>query len=130
MVELSMGCYHITCRYNHQFYYICQAKWKTCKCVCADQDRVWPGAAVVEPDSDEDDSDDDDSGDEDSDDDDSEEEDAPAPARVRAHLHRHVWQRFDGDHRHDTTCPECDNFFPWLLRCTVCRRRSCRHCTK
>ncbi|TDL23948.1 hypothetical protein BD410DRAFT_129824 [Rickenella mellea] len=32
VVELSMGCYHITCRCGAQFCYLCSAKWKTCNC--------------------------------------------------------------------------------------------------
>lgn len=33
LVELSMGCYHMTCRCSTQFCYLCAAPWKTCTCV-------------------------------------------------------------------------------------------------
>jgi IBR domain, a half RING-finger domain len=32
LVELSVGCYHMTCRCNTQFCYLCAARWKTCTC--------------------------------------------------------------------------------------------------
>ncbi|KAI0824146.1 hypothetical protein BC628DRAFT_1339647 [Trametes gibbosa] len=32
LVELSIGCYHIICRCNYQFCYLCGAQWKQCNC--------------------------------------------------------------------------------------------------
>lgn len=32
LVELLMGCNHMTCRCRHQFCYVCTAPWKTCRC--------------------------------------------------------------------------------------------------
>ncbi|CAD6570948.1 MAG: hypothetical protein ASARMPREDX12_003992 [Alectoria sarmentosa] len=32
MIELSDGCYHITCICGAEFCYICGVKWKTCNC--------------------------------------------------------------------------------------------------
>ncbi|KAJ8455043.1 hypothetical protein ONZ51_g12675 [Trametes cubensis] len=32
LVELSIGCYHITCRCSTQFCYVCAALWKQCDC--------------------------------------------------------------------------------------------------
>ncbi|CDO72421.1 hypothetical protein BN946_scf184977.g121 [Trametes cinnabarina] len=32
LVELSFGCYHIICRCNKQFCYLCAAPWKECGC--------------------------------------------------------------------------------------------------
>jgi len=33
VVQLNLGCYHITCRCRTQFCYLCAARWKTCNCV-------------------------------------------------------------------------------------------------
>ncbi|KAI0768475.1 hypothetical protein BD413DRAFT_479286 [Trametes elegans] len=40
LVELSIGCYHMTCRCRHQFCYLCTARWKTCRCTQWDEDRL------------------------------------------------------------------------------------------
>ncbi|KAG1745663.1 hypothetical protein EDB19DRAFT_1632139, partial [Suillus lakei] len=32
VVELSTGCFHMTCRCKTQFCYLCRARWKTCNC--------------------------------------------------------------------------------------------------
>ncbi|KAI0082222.1 hypothetical protein K474DRAFT_1655575 [Panus rudis PR-1116 ss-1] len=48
LVELSIGCYHMTCRCRKEFCYVCTATWKTCPCpqweerrlVAVAQDRV------------------------------------------------------------------------------------------
>ncbi|KAI1797701.1 hypothetical protein LXA43DRAFT_981615 [Ganoderma leucocontextum] len=40
LVELTIGCYHMTCRCRHQFCYICTAQWKTCACTQWDEDRL------------------------------------------------------------------------------------------
>jgi len=40
IVELSQGCYHITCRCSTQFCYLCSARWKTCSCVQWDEERL------------------------------------------------------------------------------------------
>ncbi|OSD06020.1 hypothetical protein PYCCODRAFT_1456975 [Trametes coccinea BRFM310] len=32
LVELSLGCYHMICRCNKQFCYLCAAPWKECNC--------------------------------------------------------------------------------------------------
>ncbi|KAG9311550.1 hypothetical protein JVU11DRAFT_7755 [Chiua virens] len=32
VVELSTGCFHMTCRCRTEFCYLCQARWKTCQC--------------------------------------------------------------------------------------------------
>ncbi|KAI0374361.1 hypothetical protein BV20DRAFT_1033200 [Pilatotrama ljubarskyi] len=46
LVELSIGCYHMTCRCRHQFCYLCTARWKTCKCVQWDEGRLIAAAEV------------------------------------------------------------------------------------
>ena len=40
IVELSQGCFHITCRCRTSFCYLCAAPWKTCTCRQWDQDRI------------------------------------------------------------------------------------------
>ncbi|KAI0735373.1 hypothetical protein C8Q76DRAFT_712045 [Earliella scabrosa] len=40
LVELTIGCYHMTCRCRHQFCYLCTATWKTCRCDQWDEDRL------------------------------------------------------------------------------------------
>lgn len=45
MVELDLGCYHITCRCKTEFCYLCSARWKTCKCPKWDESMLLPDAA-------------------------------------------------------------------------------------
>jgi hypothetical protein len=33
MIELDKGCYHVRCRCNTNFCYLCGAIWKTCSCI-------------------------------------------------------------------------------------------------
>jgi hypothetical protein len=40
MVELTQGCYHMTCRCRAEFCYLCAAHWKTCPCPQWDEDRL------------------------------------------------------------------------------------------
>ncbi|KAI0336007.1 hypothetical protein GY45DRAFT_572325 [Cubamyces sp. BRFM 1775] len=40
LIELTMGCYHITCRCRHQFCYLCTATWRTCTCRQWDENRL------------------------------------------------------------------------------------------
>ncbi|KAI4196919.1 MAG: hypothetical protein LQ350_006232 [Teloschistes chrysophthalmus] len=39
LVELSIGCRHITCKCRAEFCYTCGARWQTCVCTEADQAR-------------------------------------------------------------------------------------------
>ncbi|XVE59770.1 hypothetical protein DITRI_Ditri05aG0073800 [Diplodiscus trichospermus] len=45
MIELSEGCYHMTCRCGYEFCYNCGAEWKnkkaTCSCPLWEEDRIW-----------------------------------------------------------------------------------------
>ncbi|KAG6332880.1 hypothetical protein ID866_6215 [Astraeus odoratus] len=40
MIELNMGCYHMTCRCRTEFCYMCRARWKTCRCPQWDERRL------------------------------------------------------------------------------------------
>lgn len=40
LVELNLGCYHMTCRCRAQFCYLCAATWKTCQCPQWDEARL------------------------------------------------------------------------------------------
>ena len=44
VVELNLGCYHMTCRCRAQFCYLCAARWKTCLCPQWDEDRLMVAA--------------------------------------------------------------------------------------
>lgn len=39
MVELTVGCRHITCKCGAEFCYVCNARWRTCNCTESDKDR-------------------------------------------------------------------------------------------
>ncbi|KAH7104024.1 hypothetical protein BKA62DRAFT_35058 [Auriculariales sp. MPI-PUGE-AT-0066] len=40
MIELDMGCYHMTCFCRTQFCYLCAAPWKTCGCAQWEENRL------------------------------------------------------------------------------------------
>ena len=40
LVELTVGCYHMTCRCKRQFCYLCAKPWKTCSCPQFDEQRL------------------------------------------------------------------------------------------
>ena len=39
-MELTHGCYHITCRCSKQFCYLCAETWKNCTCPQWDERRL------------------------------------------------------------------------------------------
>jgi len=47
MIELQVGCFHMTCRCETEFCYICRAPWKTCDC------PQWYGQRLVDDEDDE-----------------------------------------------------------------------------
>ncbi|KAH8434458.1 BRcat and Rcat domain-containing protein [Aspergillus melleus] len=47
LVELGIGCYHITCKCKAQFCYLCGAKWKSCACQRWDEQRLEERAQEV-----------------------------------------------------------------------------------
>ena len=44
MIELNMGCFHMTCRCRTEFCYLCRARWKTCPCPQWDERRLLAAA--------------------------------------------------------------------------------------
>ena len=40
MIELHIGCFHMTCRCRTEFCYLCRARWKTCRCPQWDERRL------------------------------------------------------------------------------------------
>ena len=40
LVELSVGCFHMTCRCRKQFCYLCTETWKNCSCPQWDENRL------------------------------------------------------------------------------------------
>ncbi|KAG2123759.1 hypothetical protein DEU56DRAFT_44946 [Suillus clintonianus] len=44
MIELSMGCFHMTCRCRTEFCYLCKELWKNCRCPQWDEDRLLAAA--------------------------------------------------------------------------------------
>lgn len=40
IVELQVGCYHMTCRCRFEFCYVCAIPWKNCRCPQWDEDRL------------------------------------------------------------------------------------------
>ncbi|KAG9313338.1 hypothetical protein JVU11DRAFT_5643 [Chiua virens] len=121
IVELSQGCYHITCRCSTQFCYLCSARWRTCDCRQWDEEQLVNDAdrrvrnqfgnqvAVLQP--------------------------AVHAERVRQRLEvlrenhecrQHFWR-----YRHGSgECEQCGDFLAvFLMRCIRCQTLVCRRCS-
>ncbi|KAF8553220.1 hypothetical protein OG21DRAFT_1274303 [Imleria badia] len=44
MIELNIGCFHMTCRCRTEFCYLCRARWKNCQCPQWDERRLLAAA--------------------------------------------------------------------------------------
>jgi E3 ubiquitin-protein ligase RNF144 len=102
MVELAHSCFHMACRCQHKFCYLCGVIWKTCTCPKWDEaylTQPLPVApiAVLAP--------------------------IPVPAPVPA-VHEHNWER-----TYNTACEHCHaTHFPWVMQCSNCNLASCWRC--
>ncbi|KAF8447309.1 hypothetical protein L210DRAFT_1016085 [Boletus edulis BED1] len=121
IVELSQGCYHITCRCLTQFCYLCSARWKNCDCRQWDEERLLNDAERRVR---------------------NEFGDRAAAAQPAVHAER-VYQRMEAlRESHDCQahvwiyrrgcgeCEECGHFLPiFLMRCANCQALVCRRCS-
>lgn len=117
IVELSTGCYHITCRCRTEFCYLCAVVWKNCTCQQWDEARLFETAhRRVE-----------------------QEIEAPVPRLVfqervqeMANTIRenhdclnHRWGNMPGP----AVCEECHDTMPLFIKvCRNCRLMACRRC--
>ncbi|KAF2788360.1 hypothetical protein K505DRAFT_255736 [Melanomma pulvis-pyrius CBS 109.77] len=110
LVELNLGCFHMTCTCKHQFCYICGVEWKTCRCPQWDEEYLTrndpnprepvPAAIPVA---------------------------APAlvQALARPPCFTHSWRR----NNRRRVCQFCGaHWLPYLFECDDCRRLSCWRC--
>ncbi|KAJ3800624.1 hypothetical protein GGU11DRAFT_772557 [Lentinula aff. detonsa] len=122
IVELNIGCYHMTCLCRMQFCYLCAAPWKTCDCPQWEEDRLLNAAEVTV------------------------ERELGAAARVaepvvfqrrveqRAQELReyhdcnpHRWKHYQGG----GTCEECGHYLPEFLKgCRDCHIMVCVRCMR
>ncbi|KAF2096581.1 hypothetical protein NA57DRAFT_10086, partial [Rhizodiscina lignyota] len=122
MVELSHGCYHMTCRCTAQFCYVCGVEWKHCNCPQWDENRlVAQGQQIVARDAG---------------------RGAPGPNAVAEAVrdlrdnhdceHRNGFERVYRNQGFGTNCEWCDHrtgaYLPWIWQCAVCPLRVCNSC--
>ncbi|VDC05688.1 unnamed protein product [Peniophora sp. CBMAI 1063] len=122
MVELSQGCYHMTCRCKHQFCYLCGERWKTCGCPQWDEGRLLTDAnrrvvnehgaqaAVRQPEQHAE-----------------RVQEAMFQLRTNHACYAHTWAYRHGGGR----CEECSFHLPqFLMRCRNCQLLVCRRCAQ
>lgn len=116
VIELFLGCNHITCVCGAEFCYSCGLPWKTCGCDQWDEDHLFARAEVVVD----------------------RDFDVPDDAHraqlveeaadylIENHECNHVrWRSIGGYHR----CEECFHWLPqFIYECRQCRIRACRRC--
>ncbi|KAF8519007.1 hypothetical protein BU17DRAFT_76032 [Hysterangium stoloniferum] len=122
MVELSYGCYHMTCLCRTQFCYLCTALWKNCSCVQWDEARLHAAAERRVQNQ--------------------IQNDPPVRRIVNFEnlVNRAAEQlRYNHECNHPSwafrhgaaTCEECHSYLPkYILCCRSCQMRACVRCTR
>lgn len=121
IVELDVGCYHMTCRCRYEFCYVCASPWKNCRCPQWDEARLLatarqrveqenagraPVAPLVR------------------------QEEVRQMANILRDNHgcaRHSWRRRNGS----ANCEECGHWLrDFLLNCRHCHLMACVRCAR
>ncbi|KAH8652866.1 hypothetical protein BGZ61DRAFT_575186 [Ilyonectria robusta] len=118
LVELNLGCNHITCKCKAEFCYECGRRWKTCRCEHFREDRLIARAdAIIDRD--------------------------PHAANLtgqpreerRRREMRNLVQNYECYHRNWTyrggghQCEECHDWLPnYIFECRQCRIQACNRC--
>ncbi|PHH91063.1 hypothetical protein CDD83_1808 [Cordyceps sp. RAO-2017] len=118
LVELTVGCYHMTCLCRAQFCYLCGEPWKTCGCPIWDDNRLLSRAQNLV---------------------DRDHRNAQLEMEARAQLirdaaddlqqnhecERHRWRSLCGEYQ----CDECGDEMPsFIYECSRCHILACRRC--
>ncbi|PVH70490.1 hypothetical protein DL98DRAFT_135935 [Cadophora sp. DSE1049] len=115
VIELEVGCNHITCKCGSQFCYLCGEQWKACRCATWDENRLLARANVVAA-----------------------RRPVADPPRQAARVQdavqnlrqRHLcdhqsWQYVRGPHQ----CEECRHQLPsYIFECRQCNIQACNRC--
>ncbi|KAI0192264.1 hypothetical protein EV127DRAFT_44899 [Xylaria flabelliformis] len=117
MIELSTGCFHITCICRAEFCYLCAAQWKTCACAQWEERRLYDTAREIY----------------------NRDHNPHAPPGARANAIRYIAenlrQNHECDHEHwhyrsgRHRCSQCHDRLPnYIYDCQQCHILACRRC--